>query len=306
MVNREDRSDTSKLASGNGNAPATARTTGAAPGGRRAIIVGEGSTAIRSRSDGVATGSAPTLTMRRGWPSALFRRAAMRGSVRNRRRVYDVPMLSYPVVDTGSPGGARPSRWPWSRPLRPCGTGTAHPVERLLAVLDREHAERDRDAGVERARVKPAAHSPATYSKCAVSPRITAPMQTTASTAPDAAKRFATSGNSNARRAPTPPGDLGRAVVAQRLLGARAQRLGHLVIEAGGDDREPHPRRVELAVGACVLAHQPPPSCASSSGSESGSKPSRCPSLRCLARRYAMFSAVGTVCTGTRSTISSP
>src|SRR5205809_456648 len=44
----------------------------------------------------------------------------------------------------------------------------------------------------------PAAVSPATYSKCAVSPRITAPRQMTASTVPEPASRFATSGSSNA------------------------------------------------------------------------------------------------------------
>src|SRR4051812_26282578 len=48
------------------------------------------------------------------------------------------------------------------------------------------------------ARVMPAAASLATNSKCGVSPRTTAPRHTTASTAPEAAKRFATNGNSYA------------------------------------------------------------------------------------------------------------
>src|SRR4051794_348297 len=43
----------------------------------------------------------------------------------------------------------------------------------------------------------PRAHSAATRSKCAVSPRMTDPMQTTASTAPDIANVFAVSGSSN-------------------------------------------------------------------------------------------------------------
>ena len=44
----------------------------------------------------------------------------------------------------------------------------------------------------------PAAHSPATKSKWGVSPRITAPRHTTASHSPEAARRCATSGISNA------------------------------------------------------------------------------------------------------------
>src|SRR5262245_19033487 len=43
----------------------------------------------------------------------------------------------------------------------------------------------------------PRAHSPATRSKCAVSPRMTEPMQMTASTSPPVANAFAVTGSSN-------------------------------------------------------------------------------------------------------------
>src|SRR5207342_3345106 len=47
-------------------------------------------------------------------------------------------------------------------------------------------------------RLMPDAHSPATKSKCGVSPRMTAPRQITASSSPDSTSCFATSGISNA------------------------------------------------------------------------------------------------------------
>ena len=52
------------------------------------------------------------------------------------------------------------------------------PVVRLLGLLEREHAEGDRNAGLERRELEPRAASPATKSKCGVSPRITQPSAT--------------------------------------------------------------------------------------------------------------------------------
>jgi len=54
---------------------------------------------------------------------------------------------------------------------------------RLLDVFQCENAEGDRHAGVAACLLQPAAHSPATYSKCGVSPRITQPRATIASLA---------------------------------------------------------------------------------------------------------------------------
>ena len=71
-------------------------------------------------------------------------------------------------------------------------------------------------------------------------------MHTTASTVPDCANRFATSGSSNA------PGTHATLTSAapwsmQHLLRAARQLLGDVAVEARGDDREPHAGRVERA-----------------------------------------------------------
>ena len=55
----------------------------------------------------------------------------------------------------------------------------ARPLDRLLHRVHREHAEPDRQGDAPRPpRSGPRAASPATYSKCGVSPRITAPSAT--------------------------------------------------------------------------------------------------------------------------------
>ena len=109
------------------------------------------------------------------------------------------------------------------------------------------------------ARVTPAAHSPATYSKCAVSPRITAPMHTTASTVPDCANRLATSGSSNApgtHATVTSAAPWSRsAFSAPAHSGSVTSRLKRAATIA---NRMP----VASSAPSCarVLAHQPPPS----------------------------------------------
>jgi hypothetical protein len=73
----------SNAPSSNGSSSATARTIGAAPSARCAIIVSDGSTATTSRSAGsYAPVPAPTLTTVRASPSAARMRRGIRGSSR--------------------------------------------------------------------------------------------------------------------------------------------------------------------------------------------------------------------------------
>ena len=91
----------------------------------------------------------------------------------------------------GACAAGSPSRPRCERPRRPCcprcpgaslGVPRRRPRHRLVEVVGGQHAEHDRGGPVSSAtRCRPAAHSPATYSKCGVSPRITAPRQITAS-----------------------------------------------------------------------------------------------------------------------------
>jgi len=78
----------------NGSSSALACTTGAASGGRWAIITSDGSTATTSRSCGsYDPAPAPTFTTVRASPSATRMRAAIRGSSR-RTSVYFLPIES--------------------------------------------------------------------------------------------------------------------------------------------------------------------------------------------------------------------
>ena len=84
----------SKRRSSNGSSSAKARTTGADPSGRWAIIVSDGSTAVTSRSAGsYAPAPAPTFTTVRASRRAARMRAAIRGSSR-RTSVYFLPIES--------------------------------------------------------------------------------------------------------------------------------------------------------------------------------------------------------------------
>ncbi len=110
----------SNAPSPNGNAPATPRTTAAAPGARCPIIVSDGSTATTARSAGsYDPAPAPTFTTVRASPSARRITAAHRGSGR-RFRAYPTPISSYSaIVDRVSPAPAsRATDKKW-RPRRP-------------------------------------------------------------------------------------------------------------------------------------------------------------------------------------------
>ena len=74
----------------------------------------------------------------------------------------------------------------------------ARSLNGLLDAVDGQHAEGDRDAVLSVTCAIPFTHSPATYSKCGVPPRITAPSATIASYSPLAAILSSTSGISKA------------------------------------------------------------------------------------------------------------
>ena len=230
-------------------------------------------------------------------------RASIRGSA-TRVRAYDVPMRSYLAASRRFTAASRSNAtismavaaassplWPSLPPRR------SNACSRVFTVRTPKTTGTPVSSAT---REIPAAHSPATYSKCGVSPRTTAPMQMTASVAPDRASFRATSGSSNApgthttstcaasyfsrvRCAPSRS-----ASVMSRLNRATAIAM-RMPVASSSPSKPPYSPTGQLV-----------PSCSSSSRSR------RWPILRCLARRYAMFSFVGTVCSGTRSTISSP
>ena len=103
----------------------------------------------------------------------------------------------------------------------------------------------------------PRAASPATYSKCGVSPRITAPRQTTPSTVPLRARCCAISGSSNGAGHEHDRDVVGRdALRRERAPGAVEQPAGDVLVEPAHDHAEAHPRAVDR-LGRCrVLTHR--------------------------------------------------
>ena len=79
-------------------------------------------------------------------------------------------------------GGLRPELGEHVGHLERGPHGLRGPVDSLLgllAVVDGEDAERDRDAGLDRGQLEPARRLARDRSKCGVSPRITQPSATT-------------------------------------------------------------------------------------------------------------------------------
>ena len=91
------------------------------------------------------------------------------------------------------------------------------------------------------AAVIPCAQAEAMYSKCGVAPRIRQPRQTTASTRPSFGHTLRRNRNlEGARHAQKRNVVVGKAGLAQRLLGAVQQALGDEVVEARHDDGDTH------------------------------------------------------------------
>ena len=91
-------------------------------------------------------------------------------------------------------------------------------------------------------------------------------------------------------------------VGGQRALGAGEQPVHHLLVPAGGDDRDPQVVAVDgLLVGRSGSAHEAAPS---------GTVPDRpgswCPIRSRLVSRYAMLWSLGRVVSGTRSATGTP
>ena len=141
------------------------------PAARWSIIVCDGSTATTRRSRGsYEPVPAPTLTTLRASPSAAWIAASMRGSAVRVARVRRADAVVLRGTRRGAHGSARSNAtisiavaaassplWPSLPPMR---------SNACSRVVDGQDAEDHRDAGVEATRVTPAAHSPATYSKC--------------------------------------------------------------------------------------------------------------------------------------------
>ena len=282
-------------------------TAGAAPGARCAIIVCDGSTATtRAIGRFVGAGAGADVAHRprvaeRGVDAGFDPRIGRRGCGRTTRRCG---RTSVPLPDgfTATRAATQPSRWP-SRPLlRPCGLPCRRCRSNACSRVFTVRTPKITGTPVSSVtREIPAAHSPATYSKCGVSPRTTAPMQITASVAPDGRqllrdeRQLERAGNphdvdlspapyfSSVRCAPS-----SSASVMSRLKRATAIAKRMPVASSSPSSRSTRPR----------FSWSP--------AARLSSRSSRWPILRCLARRYAMFSFVGSVCSGTRSTISSP
>ena len=177
------------------------------------------------------------------------------------------------------------------------------PVERLLAGVDGQDAEDDRHAGIERDAGDPGrALARDVLEVRGVAADDGADADDRVDVAPEVASFCATSGSSNAPGTHTTSTCRG-AVLLERALRTVEQRVGDVAVEPRHGDRDAHARSRRARLRSRrVLAH-------GSAGPQLlvfVSRSSRWPILRCFARRYAMFSCVGTVCSGTRSTISSP
>ena len=153
------------------------------------------------------------------------------------------------------------------RHLERCPDGLGALVDpriRLVAALEREHTERTGTPVSSAASWRPLAASPATYSKCGVSPRMTHPSATMQANRRVFASAVAASGSSNA------PGtdehgdrvarDTGLLELRERAL---EEPRRHLAVEAGDDDSDgtPAARRLAFENGVAVGDPSSPAAC---------------------------------------------